>query len=485
MEEGASSDYVAQYIPPHGARIYVVWEDKSFPAMLLHNNGVLTGTFGVQFMDQESKDDADEWGNGVQHTNNSRWGCAEEPHSTAADGPEEVLRSQGFDALSKHGMGGGSEKVDDDLIPTGLGFRSEAAYRLRASGRRDRLCAVEGCPSVSRGKSGCCPKHSQQCTREGCSSLATVQRLCLAHAEKADICLFKGCITAASVRGFCWDHRNSASTTYAKKKTLQKTKVRRGPLSSSHTLDGANVLGRRRRGTINVGDKIKAYFQGDTAAKYPGVVAVMHSDGTYDIHFDDGDKEKFVGLCVRHGKQYGSTTSNGPPHQARKQAATTAVLTKPTGLAKGEIRGTNGSVYRRLPGGRRALVCNMAGCSVFAQKRGLCIKHGGTDRCKVAPNCKARIVHGACSKHGYHGEREGSSGNGSGCGSAGVAPSASASASTRGGRGGSGGNSGGSSGGVSHTARRLGKIRKAAASGAIHAGEEKPPCPDCPYGNKR
>lgn len=337
MEEGASSDYVAQYIPPHGARIYVVWEDKSFPAMLLHNNGVLTGTFGVQFMDQESKDDADEWGNGVQHTNNSRWGCAEEPHSTAADGPEEVLRSQGFDALSKHGMvahrsdsnsrqkkrrkgdgdshqfyssptqckssppspsssskGGGSEKVDDDLIPTGLGFRSEAAYRLRASGRRDRLCAVEGCPSVSRGKSGCCPKHSQQCTREGCSSLATVQRLCLAHAEKADICLFKGCITAASVRGFCWDHRNSASTTYAKKKTLQKTKVRRGPLSSSHTLDGANVLGRRRRGTINVGDKIKAYFQGDTAAKYPGVVAVMHSDGTYDIHFDDGDKEKFV-----------------------------------------------------------------------------------------------------------------------------------------------------------------------------------------------
>ena len=38
------------------------------------------------------------------------------------------------------------------------------------------------------------------------------------------------------------------------------------------------------------GDRIKARYQGETTY-YPGNISCVNSDGTYDIEFDDGDKE--------------------------------------------------------------------------------------------------------------------------------------------------------------------------------------------------
>ena len=46
--------------------------------------------------------------------------------------------------------------------------------------------------------------------------------------------------------------------------------------------------------TIQKGDKVDACFRNLKSRKYSGVVGGINADGTYEIHFDDGDREKFV-----------------------------------------------------------------------------------------------------------------------------------------------------------------------------------------------
>ena len=45
---------------------------------------------------------------------------------------------------------------------------------------------------------------------------------------------------------------------------------------------------------LKVGDKVEADYGGQNAGFYPGTISAIHDDGTYDVLYDDGDKERRV-----------------------------------------------------------------------------------------------------------------------------------------------------------------------------------------------
>ncbi len=58
-------------------------------------------------------------------------------------------------------------------------------------------------------------------------------------------------------------------------------------------LDSDSEDDRRSSTKIREGDKCEAEFK-NTGKFYPGTVKRERSDGTYDIEFDDGDKQSYV-----------------------------------------------------------------------------------------------------------------------------------------------------------------------------------------------
>ena len=76
---------------------------------------------------------------------------------------------------------------------------------------------------------------------------------------------------------------------------------------------------RRRCKSLRVGDRVEARQNGRTRY-YPGTVARVHSDGTYDIDYDDGEKETYV------KEEYvksagGGSRSPSPGHGRLRQGA--------------------------------------------------------------------------------------------------------------------------------------------------------------------
>ena len=51
--------------------------------------------------------------------------------------------------------------------------------------------------------------------------------------------------------------------------------------------------GKGKSGKFDVGDRIECRHEGGDVY-YPGVIKRARKDGTYDIDYDDGDKEKSV-----------------------------------------------------------------------------------------------------------------------------------------------------------------------------------------------
>ena len=58
--------------------------------------------------------------------------------------------------------------------------------------------------------------------------------------------------------------------------------------------DRSTGPGRSARGSIKPGDRVVAHFKGAKTRKYPGVVNRINADGTFDISFDDGDRDNAV-----------------------------------------------------------------------------------------------------------------------------------------------------------------------------------------------
>ncbi|KAH8071060.1 cytidine deaminase [Aureococcus anophagefferens] len=74
----------------------------------------------------------------------------------------------------------------------------------------------------------------------------------------------------------------------------------------------------RRGGSLRVGDKVEAQYKG-RSKKYPGQIARVHSDGTYDIDYDDGEKEKRVEERLIH--KLGGGSSRGRLREGAKVEA--------------------------------------------------------------------------------------------------------------------------------------------------------------------
>ena len=66
-------------------------------------------------------------------------------------------------------------------------------------------------------------------------------------------------------------------------------------LSSSNTRTFKDYS-RQASDAIKVGDRVKAYFLGVRSQTYPGVVHAINADGTFDIKFNDGDRDTAVNL---------------------------------------------------------------------------------------------------------------------------------------------------------------------------------------------
>ena len=58
---------------------------------------------------------------------------------------------------------------------------------------------------------------------------------------------------------------------------------------------------------FTVGDRVECRYNGSTQSEYyPGMIAKAHSNGKYDIHYDDGDKD--YGLATEHILKFGAHT---------------------------------------------------------------------------------------------------------------------------------------------------------------------------------
>ena len=62
----------------------------------------------------------------------------------------------------------------------------------------------------------------------------------------------------------------------------------------------------RRGGGARVGDKVEARYRG-RSKYYPGKISRVHSDGTFDIDYDDGEQETRV--LEEYVKKAGSSSS--------------------------------------------------------------------------------------------------------------------------------------------------------------------------------
>src|SRR3546814_15414824 len=64
-------------------------------------------------------------------------------------------------------------------------------------------------------------------------------------------------------------------------------------------MNSSGVVGVGSDGLLREGTKVEARYRG-RGRYYPGVIARTHADGTYDIDYDDGEKETGVrGELVR------------------------------------------------------------------------------------------------------------------------------------------------------------------------------------------
>ena len=64
-------------------------------------------------------------------------------------------------------------------------------------------------------------------------------------------------------------------------------------------------------GTIKVGDRVDARFEGARSRKYAGLVNAINADGTFDIKFDDGDRD----LSVKPGDVYSKVDGKSAAHR--------------------------------------------------------------------------------------------------------------------------------------------------------------------------
>ena len=88
-------------------------------------------------------------------------------------------------------------------------------------------------------------------------------------------------------------------------------------------------------GVCDVGDRVGARFRGRSInAWFPGVVAARHPDGTYDVDYDDGDRDERLG--AQHVRTDVGNFGKAPPRaDAGRAARSTRAHKKRRSLAIG------------------------------------------------------------------------------------------------------------------------------------------------------
>ena len=88
-------------------------------------------------------------------------------------------------------------------------------------------------------------------------------------------------------------------------KAMELSKSSKDDLNEGENSDGGNKT------SLRAGDAVMAHFRGkETNEEYPGVVSRVHNDGTIDVNYDDGDKDKNLPpSLVRSASSKSSSTS--------------------------------------------------------------------------------------------------------------------------------------------------------------------------------
>jgi hypothetical protein len=71
------------------------------------------------------------------------------------------------------------------------------------------------------------------------------------------------------------------------------------PRHSSLYLLTQNAPSKQKSRKLRVGNNVECLYSGEVTgedAYFPGVIARINSDGTYDVNYDDGDQEEGVNL---------------------------------------------------------------------------------------------------------------------------------------------------------------------------------------------
>ena len=117
--------------------------------------------------------------------------------------------------------------------------------------------------------------------------------------------------------------------------------------------DRSTGPGRSARGSIKPGDRVVAHFKGAKTRKYPGVVNRINADGTFDISFDDGDRDnavkaEHVFLGATRGKSAAAATAAATAATPATATATAAPSVNTIVVTDDETsgRGESGSPAR-------------------------------------------------------------------------------------------------------------------------------------------
>jgi hypothetical protein len=213
-----------------------------------------------------------------------------------------------------------------------------------------KLCSSEGCTNRAV-KRGVCVKHGAKyklCSSEGCNNKAQKGGVCRRHGAKAKRCTSEGCTNQAKQGGVCRRH-GATVTRWSSERCRNKVPERDGEQRTSTSTRQRSAWTQNTSATAARDGSFKDY----RTPKKVGWKNYRHecpADGCKSVWY----------LCIRHGAK-----------------------------------------TKRMKQEAKIKRCSSEGCTSFAQKGGVCIKHGAKHkRCSIEDCTNQAKTGGVCIRHG-------------------------------------------------------------------------------------
>eukprot|EP00729_Bicosta_minor_P005286 gene5286-16218_t len=227
------------FVPPHGAKVFVVWQSHAFPATMLHHP--TTGTYEVRYeqpppsIAKEENQAPPKAAEVVEHSSEILDAAAQLVAGSRAmpfSSPAAASTRQPFTAASAVESRPQPQPAPPNTFPSpaapppssgsslgtrtmvggitigkdGLPGQAEITHRPMKNGQLKRICSRPGCNSFVT-KYGLCKKHGgmDKCILPGCNTNAEARGLCRKHGATG-FCSSPGCNSYAHARGFCRKH---------------------------------------------------------------------------------------------------------------------------------------------------------------------------------------------------------------------------------------------------------------------------------------